>query len=123
AEEIMASTGLEETFFGLIIMAFVTNVEEFWLIANSIKKGQIELGISAEIGKILWNLTLIYGICGLVLVSYEYQLIMGLSSLLFIGLLGFLTFNLLRAKLSKNTGILYLAGLIVFVILNFLFIV
>ncbi|MFX1513786.1 MAG: sodium:calcium antiporter [Promethearchaeota archaeon] len=118
AEQLIEYTGLTETFFGLVIMAFVTNVEEFWLIANAIKKGQITLGISAEIGKILWNITLIYGICGLLLVSIKSQTIMLLSSLVFIGLIGLLVFNLMKANLSKRTGIIYMVILAVFIVLN-----
>jgi Ca2+/Na+ antiporter len=45
--------------FGLVIMAFATNVEKLWLMVKSIQKGQVNIGLGAQIGKILWNTTLI----------------------------------------------------------------
>ncbi len=122
AEHLIAFTGLSETFFGLIIMAFVTNVEEFWLIVKAIQKGQTELGISAQIGKILWNLTLIFGICGLIIIRFEFNVIMLLSSIICLNLLILLVFSLIRYKLSASTGVIFFVILFLFTILNISFI-
>ncbi|MFX0151844.1 MAG: sodium:calcium antiporter [Candidatus Hodarchaeota archaeon] len=122
AEQVILFTGLSETFFGLVIMAFVTNVEEFWLIVNSIKKGQTELGISAQIGKIIWNIILIFGICGLIIEQFEFSLVMMISTLLFLIMTGFLVFNLLKSNISKQTGIVYSCILLVFLVVNFYYI-
>ncbi|MFW9905821.1 MAG: sodium:calcium antiporter [Candidatus Thorarchaeota archaeon] len=121
AEQLVLFTGLSETFFGLIIMAFVTNVEEFWLIVKSIQKGQAELGISAQIGKILWNTTLIFGICGVIIIQFEFKAIMVFSSIICFIILVLLVFNLVRKNLSTSTGVLYFAIFFLFVSLNIFF--
>lgn len=122
AEQLIIFTGLSETFFGLVVMAFVTNVEEFWLIVNSIKKNQTELGISAQIGKVLWNTTLIFGLCGIIIFDFEFEAIMTYSSILCFIILTLLVFNLIRKNLTKSSGMLYLCILLLFLGLNLSFI-
>lgn len=122
AEQIMQSTGVSETFFGLIIMAFVTNVEEFWLIVKAIQKGQLELGVSAQIGKILWNITLIYCVCGVLIGQFEFQLIMTISSFIFLVMLTLLVIQLARKDLTKGSGLIFFALLSCFLLLNLFFI-
>ncbi|MFX0182386.1 MAG: sodium:calcium antiporter [Candidatus Hodarchaeota archaeon] len=117
--QIVFLTGLSESFFGLIIMAFVTNVEEFWLIVNSIKKGQTELGISAQIGKIIWNIILIFGFCGLIIVQYDFKFIMMISSIFFVVIIGILIINLLNTNLSKQTGLILSFIFFLFLVINF----
>ncbi|UCH05626.1 MAG: hypothetical protein JSW05_05530 [Candidatus Thorarchaeota archaeon] len=121
AEELVVLTGLNETFFGLIIMAAVTNVEEFWLIVKSIRKGHTELGVSAQVGKIIWNITLIFGLCSLFLFQFAFETIMLLSSIVFIVALTVLAANLLHNRLTRIAGIGYLLILLVFLALNSLF--
>ncbi|MFX0119643.1 MAG: sodium:calcium antiporter [Candidatus Hodarchaeota archaeon] len=122
AEHLVFYTGLSETFFGLIIMAFVTNVEEFWLIVRSIQRGQTELGISAQIGKILWNITLIFGICGLIIIQFKFEAIMLFSSLICFIILSLLVFSLIRKKMSSSTGVLFLGIFFLFTCLNISFV-
>lgn len=122
AEELVILTGLNETFFGLIIMATVTNVEEFWLIVKSIQKGHTELGVSAQVGKIIWNLTIIFGLCCLFLFRFASETIMLLSSLIFIIALILLAVNLIQNRSSKAAGVGYLLLLFIFLVLNSLFI-
>ncbi|MHA2273535.1 MAG: sodium:calcium antiporter [Candidatus Hodarchaeales archaeon] len=122
AEQIMQSTGVSETFFGLVIMAFVTNVEEFWLIVKAIQKGQLELGVSAQIGKILWNITLIYCVCGLFIGQFEFKLIMTISSFIFFIILTLLVIQLARNDLTKGSALIFFALLSCFLLLNLLFI-
>ena len=122
AEELVILTGLNETFFGLIIMAAVTNVEEFWLIVKSINKGRIELGVSAQVGKIVWNITIIFGLCSLFLVQFAFETIMLLSSILFIIALVLLAVNLIQNRSSRAAGLGYLLLLLIFLALNSLFI-
>ena len=122
AKQIVLFTGLSETFFGLIIMAFVTNVEEFWLIVKSIQKGKTELGISGQIGKILWNITLIFGICGIIIIQFKFEVIMVFSSIMCFIVLVLLVFNLVRKNLSKSVGVLYFTIFFLLVGLNISFI-
>ncbi|NHI89806.1 MAG: hypothetical protein EAX87_09800 [Candidatus Thorarchaeota archaeon] len=123
AEELVILTGLNESFFGLVIMAAVTNVEEFWLIVKSIRKDRADLGVSAQVGKIIWNITLIFGICSILLFQFTFEMIMLLSSIIFIISLTVLAVNLFQNRLSKTTGIGYLILLLIFLVLNSLFII
>ena len=118
AEKIVQLTGLTQTFFGLVIMAAVTNVEEFWLIVKSIKKDRTEIGVSAQVGKIIWNLTLIYGLCSLFLYQFTFDVTMLLSSIIFIIALMFLSVNLFQNRSTKVAGLGYLLLLIIFIALN-----
>lgn len=69
AEAIIDKSDINESFFGLIIMAFVTNGEEFFLMISALRRGQYQLGLGAQVGKILWNLSLVFGISGLLIGS------------------------------------------------------
>ena len=99
-------------------MAAVTNVEEFWLIVKSIKKDRTEIGVSAQVGKIIWNLTLIYGLCSLFLYQFTFDVTMLLSSIIFIIALMFLSVNLFQNRSTKVAGLGYLLLLIIFIALN-----
>ena len=122
AEQLVVLTGLNESFFGLIIMAAVTNVEEFWLIVKSIQKGQTAIGVSAQVGKIIWNTTLIFGLSSLLIFQFPSQMVMILSSIILFFAVIVLTVNLTQNRMSKVAGIGYLSILLVFLLLNFLFI-
>lgn len=118
AEQLVILTGLSETFFGLVIMAAVTNVEEFWLIVKSVQKGQTALGVSAQVGKIIWNITLIFGVCSLFLFQFTFEMIMLTSSIVFVLALILLAVNLSQNRSSRATGIGYLLILLIFLAIN-----
>ena len=122
AEQILIISNLSETFFGLIITALITNVEEFWLMIKSIQKGKIEIGISAQIGKLLWNTTLIFGISGVILSSYTISSIMVISSFFMIVIAVFLIINLTRNDLSKRNSLIYLFIVLVYLVVNVIYI-
>ena len=73
AEQIIELTLLPEDFFGFIIIAFVTNVEELTLIFKAIKKKSVEIGLGAMIGKIIWNLAFTYGVSGIIALNIVYN--------------------------------------------------
>ena len=122
AEQILIISNLSETFFGLIITALITNVEEFWLMIKSIQKGKIEIGISAQIGKLLWNTTLIFGISGVILSSYTISSIMVISSFFLIVIAAILIINLIRNDLSKRNSLIYLFIVLVYLVVNVIYI-
>ncbi len=101
AEHRIVSLALKETFFGFVIMAFVTNVEEFWLIVKAIQRQQVALGVSAEIGKILWNLSFIYGLSSLFLKEFVYQTVMMQGSFVMWLALMLLVASLLMRRMSR----------------------
>ena len=122
AEELVVLTGLNESFFGLVIMAAVTNVEEFWLIVKSIQKDQTAIGVSAQVGKIIWNTTLIYGLSSLLIFQFASQMVMILSStILFLAVI-LLSVNLSQNRMSRIAGLCYLSILLIFLVFNSLFI-
>lgn len=119
--QILIMSNLSESFFGLIITALITNVEEFWLMVKSIQKGKVEIGISAQIGKLLWNSTLIFGISGVILSSFVVSSIMIISSVFLAVITAILIFNLLRNNLSKRNSKIYLFIMVLYVIINVLY--
>lgn len=120
AEDLISFTHISESFFGLVIMAFVTNVEEFWIMFKAIQKNQVQLGLSIGIGKILWNISIIFGICGLLIVQYTPDNGLILSTLVFlIGLLT-LTGSLLLKSFNKPVSYVLMALFFVFLVINFL---
>ncbi|MHA1892150.1 MAG: hypothetical protein ACTSYS_14245 [Promethearchaeota archaeon] len=58
--------GISQHLIGYIIVAFGTNVEEFLMIAQSIKKNVPEVGTGAIIMKCIWNMSVTYGISMLI---------------------------------------------------------
>lgn len=121
ATGIISSTSLNESFFGLVIMAFVTNVEEFWLMFKAIKKSQLKLGISTQLGKIFWNMSLIYGISALLINSYEFSVILLYSVLILLVSIGITLYYLMRNSLNRFTSILQITILMLFLVANFYF--
>ncbi|MFX1303986.1 MAG: sodium:calcium antiporter [Promethearchaeota archaeon] len=118
-EQIIILTNIPETFFGLVIIAFVTNVEELTLVIKSIKKKSVEIGLGGMIGKIFWNLTLTFGISAIIIVNFTLSLIMFWNWLILLTII--LYFNWISKKKSMkwNDGITLTAILAIFLIVNF----
>ncbi|MFX1555139.1 MAG: sodium:calcium antiporter, partial [Promethearchaeota archaeon] len=118
-EQIIILTNIPETFFGLVIIAFVTNVEELTLVIKSIKKKSVEIGLGGMIGKIFWNLTLTFGISAIIIVNFTLSLIMFWNWLILLTTI--LYFNWISKKKSMkwNDGITLTAILAIFLIVNF----
>lgn len=118
-ENIMELTGLSEAFFGFIIIAFITNVEELTLVFKSIKKQSIEIGLGGMIGKDIWNLTFTFGVSGIIALNIEYSLILLLNWLILLGIIIYYHFKSMTKSLHKKDAILLLAFLISFILINF----
>ncbi len=104
SEQLIKLYNINESLFGLIILGTVTNAEELWLVVHSIRRGKPELGIYTVVGKILWNLTFVFGISGLLLHTYTSSIQINLSLGIF--LLDFFLFLFLisKRKSSKLIG-------------------
>lgn len=120
AEEIILETGLSETFFGLIILAFVTNGEEFFLMISALRKHQYSLGLAAQIGKLLWNLTLVYGVAALLLGNFQASNIFLWITVLLVELIAALFVFVRYQKLGFWSSFFILANLLVFISLSIL---
>ncbi|MHA1271300.1 MAG: sodium:calcium antiporter [Candidatus Helarchaeota archaeon] len=121
-EQLINLTGLSESIFGFIIIAFMTNVEELTLIIKGIKKGKVSLDISigGMIGKIIWNLTLTFGISAILLLNIVFQL--DLIWNWFILLISICIFNIIIKKkfIYWKEGLLMITLFIIFLIINFI---
>ncbi|MFX0022958.1 MAG: sodium:calcium antiporter [Candidatus Hermodarchaeota archaeon] len=122
-EQILLLTNIPETFFGIVIIAFVTNVEELTLVIKSVKKRSIEIGLGGMIGKIFWNLTLTFGISAIILVNFDLSLIIFWNWLILLILI--LYFNWISKKkvIKWNDGIFLTVVLLFFLLINFRIIV
>ncbi len=118
AENIIDILGFDESFFGLVIMAFVTNVEEFWLIVKAIQKHQVALGVSAEIGKISWNLSLIHGISAILLQEFAYRPVMVYGAIIMSFSVLLLAVSIYFKKMTRLQSLLFIGMLVIFLSLN-----
>lgn len=118
AENIIILTHIAEEFFGFIIIAFVTNVEELTLIFKSIKKKSMEIGLGGMIGKVIWNLSLTYGITAIIAINIQFLLILLLNWIILLLLIIFYQFKASKKEMGKPDAIILTVFLIIFLILN-----
>jgi len=118
AEGIIQLTGISEAFFGFIIIAFITNVEELTLIFKSIKKKSIEIGLGGMIGKVIWNLSFTFGISGLFALNIEFNVVLILNWIILLVLIIYYQFKSMRKSLDKKDAIILFLFLIIFIIFN-----
>lgn len=119
AKEIIEISNISESFFGLVIMAFVTNGEEFFLMFSALKKGQYQLGISAQIGKLIWNLSLVFGISGLLIGSIDQSTIFVSTSILLLINAVWLFYLIKEKKFSAEKSIFFIIISIIFLTMTF----
>lgn len=122
AEIIIRVTLIAETFFGLVIISMLTNVEEFLLIYKSIKKKEPHIGIGGMIGKVFWNFGITFGVSSIILMTISGTLILMINCVMLIGVL------FIFLSVSKKRSMHVLIGsiltnlFIIYLIINFLFI-
>ncbi len=119
-EKLILITQIPEALFGFVIIAFVTNVEELTLVFKSIKKQTVEIGFGGMIGKLIWNLTITFGISGMLVMNIEFTWILIWNWLILFGLI--LYFNIISKKkfIGKKDGIILMSFFILFIIINLL---
>ncbi len=120
AENIIILTHIPEEFFGFIIIAFVTNVEELTLIFKSIKKKSIEIGLGGMIGKVIWNLSLTYGISAIIAINIQFLLILILNWIILFLLVIFYQFKANKKEMGRPDAIILTIFLFIFLIINLL---
>lgn len=120
-ENIIILTGLTESLFGFLIIAWTTNVEELFLIVSAIRKHKQELGIGAEIGKVVWNLGVTYGISGIILQDLTPTPVYPINLAILILMILMFTWISIKNRLSRRMGVLFLLILVVFVFVNSVF--
>ena len=118
AEIIIMLTGFSEAFFGFIIIAFVTIVEELSLVFKSIKKKSAEIGLGGMIGKVIWNLSFTYGISGIIAMAIDFSILLILNWLLLFCLILFYHIKSKTHSLTRTDGVILLVFFIGFIITN-----
>ncbi|MFX1379842.1 MAG: sodium:calcium antiporter [Promethearchaeota archaeon] len=119
AEQIILFTNIPETFFGFVIIAFVTNVEELTLVIKAIKKKSVEIGLGGMIGKVFWNLTLTFGISAIIIVNFVLSWIVFWNWLILLILIFYFNWISKKKAIKWNDGIILSIILIIFLIINF----
>lgn len=118
ADQIIDILHIPEAFFGFIIIGFVTNVEELTLILKSIKKKAVDIGFGGMIGKLIWNLTITFGISGIIMVNISFKLILLWNWLILLIITLYFNLSSRRENLTKKDGLILLVVFIVFIISN-----
>jgi len=118
AGQIIDILHIPEAFFGFIIIGFVTNVEELTLVLKSRKKKSADIGFGGMIGKLIWNLTITFGISGVIMTNISFKLILLWNWLILLIIIVYFNLSYRREKLTKKDGLILLAIFIVFIIIN-----
>ena len=119
AEKILGIIEISEAFFGFIIIGFMTNVEELTLVVKSIKKEATEIGIGGMIGKVIWNISITYGISSIIIMNIAFNLVLILNLLILSLVFIFYSFFFKRQYLKRSHGLVLLLIFILFLSLNF----
>ncbi len=120
AEQLIHLTGIPEAFFGFIIIAFVTNVEELTLVFKSIKKKSIEIGLGGMIGKVIWNLSFTFGISAIIAINIEFDWILVWNWLILLAAIVYFNIISIKKTLDKRDGIVLISLLTIFITINLL---
>lgn len=122
ADQIIDIVQIPEVFFGFIIIAFVTNVEELTLILKSVKKKAVEIGFGGIIGKLIWNLTISIGISGIFIKNLPFKFILLWNWLILVILTIFLNFSTKKEQFNKRDGLILMGFFVFFIVINVLFV-
>jgi cation:H+ antiporter len=120
-EKIIDLLKIPEIFFGFIIVGFVTNVEEMTLVIKSIKKKSIEIGFGGMVGKLIWNLTITFGVSGIIIMDIGFNSIFIWNWLILFVIIIYFNLCSIRRKLERRDGILLLVIFTLFILSNSLF--
>lgn len=118
-ERIIIITNIPETFFGLVIIAFVTNVEELTLVIKSIRKKSVEFGLGGMIGKVLWNLTLTFGISAIIIMNFHFLWVIFWNWFILVMVIIYFNWVSKRKSMDWKDGITLTVILTAFLIVNF----
>jgi len=121
ADQIIGILQIPEAFFGFIIIGFVTNVEELTLVLKSIRKKAVDIGFGGMIGKLIWNLTITFGISGVIMTSIPFKLILLWNWLILLLIIAYFNLSFRREKLTKKDGLILLVIFIGFIVINVFF--
>ena len=119
AEKILEIIQISEAFFGFIIIGFMTNVEELTLVIKSIKKEATEIGIGGMIGKVIWNISITYGISSIIIMNITFNIVLILNMFILLLVFFLYSFFFKRQFLKRSHGVVLLLIFVLFLSLNF----
>jgi len=120
AENIINLTFIPESFFGFVIIAIVTNVEEITLVLKSIKKQSVEIALGGMIGKLIWNLTLTFGISGIIIMAIHFTWILFWNWIILLILIIYFNYISYKKSFEKIEGLILILIFICFITINFI---
>ncbi|MBD3350991.1 MAG: hypothetical protein GF364_05840 [Candidatus Lokiarchaeota archaeon] len=118
ANKLIILTPIQETFFGFVVIAFLTNVEEITLIIKAIKKEQTDIGMGGMIGKIIWNIGLTYGISAIISISVTISVVSIYNTLILLILVCYSFYLNKKSEINRLDGSILLIIFVLFLILN-----
>ncbi|MEE9379493.1 MAG: hypothetical protein V3V33_15815 [Candidatus Lokiarchaeia archaeon] len=120
AANIIILTSIPETFFGFVIIALVTNVEEITLVLKSIKKQSVDIAFGGMIGKLIWNLTLTFGISGIIIKNFQFTWIFFWNWVILLILIIYFNYISRKKIFERNEGLILMLIFVCFITINFL---
>ena len=124
-ETMLTLLGWKEAFFGVVIIAAATNIEEYFLLFGSIRKHHAEIGLGALLGKIIWNLSMTFGFSALIIGhQMPFSSLLLYNTLILTGILvpSLFVLGFYRKELNWKWGIFYLGIFLLFLLVNLLLI-
>jgi len=121
ADQIIDILQIPEVFFGFVIIAFVTNVEELTLILKSVKKKAVEIGFGGMIGKLIWNLTISFGISGIFIKNLPFKFILLWNWLILFVITLFMNFSSKKEQFTKRDGLVLMGFFVIFITINIIY--
>ncbi len=122
ADQIIDIIQIPEVFFGFIIIAFVTNVEELTLVLKSVKKKTVEIGFGGMIGKLIWNLTISFGVSGIFIKNLPFKFILLWNWLILLLITLFMHISSKKEQFNKRDGLIFMGFFVIFIAINILFV-
>jgi len=87
------------------------------LILKSIKKKAVDIGFGGMVGKLIWNLTITFGISGIIMTNIPFKLILIWNWIILLLIIVYFNFSSKREKLTKKdcwSSLLFLSLLMFF---------
>ncbi len=120
AANIIILTSIPETFFGIVIIAIVTNVEEITLMLKSIKKQSVDIALGGMIGKLIWNLTLTFGISGIIIKNIQFTWIFFWNWVILMILIIYFNYISRKKIFERIEGLILMLIFVGFITINFI---
>lgn len=85
---------------------------------KSIKKQSVEIGLGGMIGKLIWNLTITFGISGVIAMNISFTWILLWNWLILLFLIIYFNYISVKRNLGKVEGLTLIIFFILFILIN-----